>query len=57
MDQSYFMNKEKRYLKEHVKSDFRRIGGDEFTIATLLPVAKFKKASAQSVWAASRKMI
>ena len=47
----------KRYLKSHVKSDFRRIGGDEFTIATLLPVAKFKKASAQSVWAASRKMI
>tara|TARA_Y100001963_G_scaffold158443_1_gene258094 strand:+ start:3518 stop:4075 length:558 start_codon:yes stop_codon:yes gene_type:complete len=47
----------KRYLRSHVKSDFRRIGGDEFTIATLLPVARFKKASAQSVWSKSRKMI
>jgi hypothetical protein len=47
----------KRYLKGRVKSQFRRIDADEFTIATLLPVAKFKKASVGTVWADSRKMI
>ena len=47
----------KRYLAGKVKSKFRRIDADEFTIATLLPVAKFKKASVGTVWADSRKMI
>ena len=47
----------KRYLNGRVKSQFRRIDADEFTIATLLPVARFKKASVGSVWADSRKMI
>ena len=35
-----------KYLAGQVKSQFRRIDADEFTIATLLPVQRFKKASA-----------
>ena len=46
-----------RYLAGYTKSQFRRIDADEFTIATLLPVQKFKKASADSVWSDSRRMI
>ena len=46
-----------RYLAGHTKSQFRRIDADEFTIATLLPVQRFKKASAKEVWSDSRKMI
>lgn len=47
----------KRYLAGRVKSNFRRIDADEFTVATLLPVARFKKASAEEVWRDSRRMI
>tara|TARA_R110001606_G_scaffold300077_1_gene447852 strand:- start:1871 stop:2428 length:558 start_codon:yes stop_codon:yes gene_type:complete len=47
----------KRYLSSKVKSQFRRIDADEFTIATLLPVARFKKASANEVYRDSRRMI
>ena len=47
----------KRYLNAKVKSRFRRIDADEFTIATLLPVARFKKASIQQVHRDSRGMI
>ena len=46
-----------RYLAGHTKSQFRRIDADEFTIATLLPVQRFKKASETAVWSDSRKMI
>ena len=46
-----------RYLAGHTKSQFRRIDADEFTIATLLPVQRFKKASETEVWSDSRKMI
>ena len=46
-----------RYLAGQTKSQFRRIDADEFTIATLLPVQRFKKASAKEVWSDSRKMI
>ena len=46
-----------RYLAGHTKSQFRRIDADEFTIATLLPVQRFKKAAAKEVWSDSRKMI
>ena len=46
-----------RYLAGHMKSQFRRIDGDEFTIATLLPVQRFKKESAKTVWSDSRGMI
>ena len=47
----------KRYLAGKVKSRFRRVDADEFTIATLLPVARFSKASAAEVYKDSRKMI
>ena len=47
----------KRYLAGHVKSAFRRIDGDEFTVATLLPVQRFSKASDAEVWKDSRGMI
>ena len=47
----------KRYLAGQVKSQFRRIDADEFTVATLLPVQNFKKASDAEVWRESRSMI
>ena len=47
----------KRYLAGHVKSQFRRIDADEFTVATLLPVQRFRKASDKEVWRESRSMI
>ena len=47
----------KRYLAGRVKTQFRRIDADEFTVAALLPVARFKKASAAEVYKDSRSMI
>ena len=47
----------KRYLAGKVKSRFRRIDADEFTVATLLPVARFKKGSQSEVYSDSRKML
>ena len=47
----------KRYLAGKVKSRFRRVDADEFTVATLLPVARFKKAQQGTVYSDSRKMI
>jgi len=47
----------KRYLNARVKSRFRRVDADEFTIAALLPVARFKKASIAQVHRDSRGMI
>jgi hypothetical protein len=46
-----------RYLAGQTKSQFRRIDADEFTIATLLPVQKFKKEDAGKVWKDSRSML
>ena len=46
-----------RYLAGHVKSNFRRIDADEFSIATLLPVQNFKKSTDSAVWRESRSMI
>jgi hypothetical protein len=46
-----------KYLAGQTKSQFRRIDADEFTIATLLPVQRFKKASDSKVWRDSRSMI
>ena len=46
-----------RYLAGHTKSQFRRIDADEFTIATLLPVQRFKKGTDKEVWKDSRRMI
>ena len=45
-----------KYLAGQLKSQFRRIDADEFTIATLLPVQRFQKASASAVWKESRAM-
>ena len=47
----------KRYLAGRVKTQFRRIDADEFTVAALLPIARFKKASAAEVYKDSRSMI
>jgi hypothetical protein len=46
-----------KYLYGQTKSQYRRIDADEFVIAALLPVQRFKKASAASVWSDSRSMI
>jgi|TARA_B100001996_G_scaffold382640_1_gene375038 hypothetical protein len=46
-----------KYLAGYVRSRFRMVSADEFTIATLLPVQRFKKASSIEVWRESRKMI
>jgi len=46
-----------KYLYGQTKSDFRRIDADEFTIAALLPVQRFKKSSAAAVWGDSRSMV
>ena len=46
----------KRYLAGHVKSMFRRVDADEFTVATLLPVQRFTKANEKKVWSDSRSM-
>ena len=46
-----------RYLSGQMKSQIRRIDADEFTIATLLPVQRFKKQSAGAVWSESKGMI
>ena len=47
----------KRYLAGRVKTQFRRVYADEFTVAALLPVQRFKKASAAEVYKDSRKLI
>ena len=47
----------KRYLAGKVKSRFRRVDADEFTVATLLPVQRFTKATDNKVWSDSRSMI
>ena len=46
-----------KYLYGQTKSQFRRIDVDEFVVAALLPVQRFKKASASTVWGDSRSMI
>ena len=47
----------KRYLAGKVKSRFRRVDADEFIVATLLPVARFKKGTVGQVHRDSRKML
>ena len=46
-----------RYLYNFVESQFRRIDANEFIVATLLPVQRFKKATDRKVWKDSREMI
>ena len=47
----------KRYLAGHVRSKFRKVTADEFIVATLLPVQRFKKQSDNFVFGQSRGMI
>ena len=47
----------KRYLSGQVRSNFRKINADEFVVAVLLPVARFKKKGESFVHAKSRGMI
>jgi len=45
------------YTYDVEKSRFRRVDADEFIVATLLPVANFKKGTAAQVHRDSRKML
>ena len=47
----------KRYLASNVRTKFRKVEADEFMVATLLPVQRFKKQSDSHVFAKSRGMI
>ena len=47
----------KRYLYGFTKSAFRKIPDEDNLTAIMLPVQRFKKASATEVWSDSRKMI
>ena len=47
----------KRYLNNHVRSRFLHISAEEWDFATFLPVQKFQKASATTVWADSMKKV
>ena len=47
----------KRYLSSNVRSRFRKINANEFVVAVLLPVARFKKKGESFVHAKSRGMI
>ena len=47
----------KRYLASNIRSKFRKVEADEFMIATLLPVQRFKKQSDSHIFAKSRGMI
>ena len=47
----------KRYLAGNVKTQFRKVEADEFMVATLLPVQRFKKQSDSHVFAKSRGMV
>ena len=47
----------KRYLASNVRTKFRKVEAEEFMVATLLPVQRFKKQSDSHVFAKSRGMI
>ena len=47
----------KRYLAGNVKTQFRKVEADEFIVATLLPVQRFKKQSDSHEFATSRGMV
>lgn len=46
----------KRYLTTHIRSNVIRVPPEDWVAAVFLPVAKFKKASQEAVWAESRKI-
>ena len=47
----------KRYLFGYTRSMFRKIDSEDNLTAIMLPVQRFKKASENTVWGDSRKMI
>ena len=47
----------KKYLYRYVRSNFLRVDVQEMAIAVYLPVARFRKASLQTVFADSRRKI
>lgn len=47
----------KHYLMGHVKSPFRKINGEDWATAMMLPVERFIGSSKDNVWAESRKKI
>jgi hypothetical protein len=47
----------KRYLGDHVRSQFRKVDANDWTTAMLLPVEKFVKLDKQAVWAESRRIM
>lgn len=53
----YFKPCFKHYLVDHVQGNFAKVPAPEWEIATFLPTADFKKASASQVYKDSRKMI
>lgn len=44
-----------RYLNNHVKTVFKKVNGNEWATAMMLPVEKFVGASKQQVWTDSRR--
>jgi len=46
----------KKYLREHVRTPYRRINADEMMVAVLLPVQKFVRATETKVYADSRRI-
>ena len=53
----YFKPCVKHYLDKHVKSRFSTVPAPEWEIATFLPTAQWQKASANRVYAESRRMM
>jgi len=47
----------KKYLRNHIRSNFLQISSKEWDIALFLPTENFKKATKEKVWIESRKKI
>lgn len=47
----------KRYLLNHVRSQFREVEAQDWATAMLLPVERFRRANPAEVWADSRKKV
>jgi hypothetical protein len=47
----------KRYLNNHIRSQFLEIRAPEWDMALFLPLERFKKSDKASIWADSRSMI
>ena len=54
---SFFRPCVKKYLKSYVRSRFIAIGAEEWDIALFLPTEKFEKATKQTVWSDSKRII